>query len=438
MSQRQLKVGYFVLEGLNAFATTYFFSYLFFFTQTRFGFGNARNLWLSALNGFVYIFAAWFGGRLAQRLGYFFALRLGFSIMAVTLGLGSQMTLPSACYFMIIFWTLGVCFIWPSLEALASENETPAGLQQMVGIYNIVWAGGSALAYFMGGAVLKTLGMQSLFWLPAGVHLSQLLLVHWLKHQSTVSEPILDKPASPGSWQAGAVNRDLALRGTASSPLPSPPEEARGCAAGSSEDSLSPGMAARPRGLSMSPQAFLRMAWIANPFAYMAINTALAMMPDLAARFKLSLSMAGIFCSTWFLSRLLAFTVLWLWPGWHYRFRWLASAYGLTMLSFLMMLLAPHLWMAVLAQVFFGIGVGLIYYSSLYYSMEAGDAKGEHGGVHEAAIGLGIFTGPAVGAASLYLFPQCAQSGPWAVTGLLLLGGALMLGVKATQPASHH
>ena len=54
--------------------------------------------------------------------------------------------------------------------------------------------------------------------------------------------------------------------------------------------------------------------------------------------------------------------------------------------------------------------------------MDLGDTKGEHGGIHEAAIGLGNFAGPAVGAASLYFLPQYANSGTLAVSGLLLLG----------------
>ncbi|MEI6501742.1 MAG: hypothetical protein WCP21_12045 [Armatimonadota bacterium] len=71
---------------------------------------------------------------------------------------------------------------------------------------------------------------------------------------------------------------------------------------------------------------------------------------------------------------------------------------------------------------------GLIYYSSLFYSMDIGDTKGEHGGIHEAAIGLGNFAGPAAGAVSLHFLPQYANSGTLAVTGLLLLGlGGLLV-----------
>jgi len=76
----------------------------------------------------------------------------------------------------------------------------------------------------------------------------------------------------------------------------------------------------------------------------------------------------------------------------------------------------------VLVQIVFGGAIGLIYYSSLFYSMDLGDTKGEHGGIHEAAIGLGNLAGPAVGAASLFFLPQYANSGTVAVSGLLLLG----------------
>ena len=43
-----------------------------------------------------------------------------------------------------------------------------------------------------------------------------------------------------------------------------------------------------------------------------------------------------------------------------------------------------------------------------------GETKGEHGGIHEAAIGLGNFAGPALGAASLDFLPQfCRTAARW-------------------------
>jgi hypothetical protein len=64
--------------------------------------------------------------------------------------------------------------------------------------------------------------------------------------------------------------------------------------------------------------------------------------------------------------------------------------------------------------------------------MDAGDEKGAHGGLHEAAIGLGIFAGPALGAATLTFLPQYPNSGTLAVTGLLVIGlmGLILLRLK--------
>jgi predicted MFS family arabinose efflux permease len=119
--------------------------------------------------------------------------------------------------------------------------------------------------------------------------------------------------------------------------------------------------------------------------------------------------------------------VLWSWTGWHYRFRWLVTAFGLLVVSFAAILTVPSLAVLLAAQIFFGTAIGLIYYSSLFYSMDASEIKSEHGGIHEAAIGVGNCLGPAVGAASLQFLPQYANSGAMAVSALLLCGlGALL------------
>jgi predicted MFS family arabinose efflux permease len=128
-----------------------------------------------------------------------------------------------------------------------------------------------------------------------------------------------------------------------------------------------------------------------------------------------------------------AFVALWRWPGWHYRFRWLVTAFALLIVSFALILTAPNLAVLLVAQIFFGVAIGLIYYSSLFYSMDASDTKSEHGGIHEAAIGLGNFIGPAVGAASLQFLPQYANSGAIAVSALLLCGLGGMFAIWKTR-----
>ena len=81
----------------------------------------------------------------------------------------------------------------------------------------------------------------------------------------------------------------------------------------------------------------------------------------------------------------------------------------------------------VVAQVVFGLSIGMIYYSSLYYSMHVGDNHGEQGGVHEAAIGAGNCVGPWLGAAALFLTPGAPNAAVWTVAVALMAGLVWML-----------
>ncbi len=82
------KTGYFILEGLNSFATAYFFNYLLFLFRNRYGFSNLDNLAVAAVHGLVYIPASLFGGRFGQRHGNFPALRIGFGGMTLGIAIG--------------------------------------------------------------------------------------------------------------------------------------------------------------------------------------------------------------------------------------------------------------------------------------------------------------------------------------------------------------
>ncbi len=389
MTHRQLKTGYLIIQWLNSISTAFYGYYLFFLLARQHGFGNFGNLCVSATFGFVYIFSSLHGGKYGQRHGYFNALLTGFIGMIISMIGGYFTTSPAGQIGWMMLWTFSVCFTWPSLEALVSEGESPLGVQRMVGIYNLTWSSAGALAYFSGGALVEWLGMRSIFWLPAMVHFVQIGLLLWLREKAEDVVPSKSPPIPAGN--AGAR------------------------------------IELTPRPIARS-KMFLRMAWTANPFAYVAINTLAAVIPGLAGELHLTPMFAGFVCSIWFFARWFTFLALWLWPGWHYRARWFFAAFVLLISSFASILLVPSLAVIIIAQVGFGVAVGLIYYASLFYSMDVGEAKGEQGGIHEAAIGLGIFLGPAVGAGALKVFPSSPHSSTIAVCVLLCVGLALLAG----------
>jgi hypothetical protein len=386
MFQRKLKIGYFILAWLNIYATAYYGNYIFFLMQKEFGFGNRENLLMAAVNGFIYIPFAWFAGKFAQKRGYYLALKVGFGIMTVALLAGAQAASVPAHYAVMMAWTIGMCFTWPTLEALVSEGEDRKGLTTMIGIYNVVWASGAAVSYFTGGALLETLGLRSLFWFPPILHVLQFGVVIFLEHQSR-------------QFQAAATQE--------SDDIPIDPHD------------LSVTIERR--------KIFLQLAWLANPFAYIAMNTVIPLIPYIALRLELSTTLAGFVGSVWLFARLAAFAGLWWWAGWHYRFGWLVGAYGVMVGCFAALLLVNNLAVVVLAQLAFGLAVGLIYYSSLFYAMDVGETKGEHGGLHEALIGVGLCGGPAVGTIALRLAPGVPNAGILAVSVLLVLGWVVLL-----------
>jgi MFS family permease len=390
MTPRQIiKFSCFTLEGLNSFATVFYFKYLYFLMRDDFGFGNKRNLALASALGLVYALSATQTGKFAQRRGYFTALKAGYSTMAVFFVVG---------FLLHLFWnvalgqilsaigvTIGMCFIWPTLEAFASDGETADGLPRIIGIYNVVWAVTAALAFFIGGTLINLFKYDSIFVLPLAIVLGMLAFTFWLHRQVT------------------EMARD-AVKVSATEHTPHQPA-------------------------SQDAKVFLRMAWLANPFAYIAIQTLIAVIPGIAAKFEMSPMLTGFVCSLWYFVRFGAFVALWRWEGWHYRFRWLAAAFVILILSFATILMSPNLVFLITAQVFFGAAIGLMYYSSLFYSMDAGDTRGEHGGIHEAVIGLGNCVGPAVGALSLQFLPQYANSGAVAVSVLLVCGFGGLVGI---------
>lgn len=377
----RLKAGLFVIEGLNSVATTYFFYYIYFLMKERFRFDDFHNFLLASGQGLAYAVLAIWGGRVAQKRGYLVGLSWGIAVMIVSWTLQCFATSKAMVITLMITGTLGMCFTWPSLEALVTEGEPPRRIPKMLGIYNVVWAVTAAFAFFTGGAMIKHWGWNAMFLVPAGIAVLELILTLWIKR----NVPFQKSPET--APEDMAVSRhDEAAR----SPI--------------------------------SPKTFLKMAWLANPLAYLAINTLLPVLPTIASRLDVDTMTSGFLCSIWMFVRSGSFALLWFWPKWHYRFRYLAGCFAVMVAAFAMILLIPKLWALIVAQVFFGATVGLLYYSSLFYSMDAGEAKGEHGGIHEGAIGAGNCVGPAMAAGGLCVFQGHPAAGAWAVIVFLLAG----------------
>jgi predicted MFS family arabinose efflux permease len=378
MMLSKVKSVFYLVEFINAYAAVYYSNFLFFYLKRDFGFGEVENLLTAAFGGGLYILAAWQGGKYAEHRGCIQALTRGLSV--VTLSLLASLAFPISAVQVLAYggWTIGICFTWPALEALISERAGHR-LADCVGLYNVAWAAGGAVGYFTTGLLLETLGMPSLFWLPVLLSLAEIIILAYgstLRVKEQSDESVKESPKASVSIIARPVENPL----------------------------------------------FLRMAWFANPFSYVAINTVIPLIPSLAEKLGLTTGQAGIICSLWMFARLFTFAILWPWTQWHYRFKWLGGAFFLMIAAFFGFLTASSLPLLIISELCFGVSIGLIYYSSLYYSMNVSKERSTNAGIHEAMIGVGLFLGPAIGALALILFPAAAGIGAWSVGGLLCSG----------------
>lgn len=378
----------YLLEAMNTLGCAYYGNYLLFLLRDDYGFGDLQLLTIGAAHGLVYVMASLFAGKFGQRRGYFASLRVGFGGMALSMMVAFAWSVLPGQLFAFGLWTVAMCFTWPMLEALASEHEPPATLPHRIGLYNVMWSLPSALAFFFGGLVFESLGRASLYWLPAVFFVANFVITFPLQRWHD-------------TWLAGPGSQPFAAEELVAE--------------------------AEPFGRAAY---FQKLAWLANPFAYVAVNTFTAMIPGIAHNAGLSVAQAGMVLSIWFLVRAAVFAGLWAWHGWHYRFRWFVGSFVVLLGSFLTLMFAREVWVLIVAQVGFGFATGLLYYSSLFYSMDGSETKGEHGGVHEALIGAGICGGPAIGALSLMAAPGVAAAPAIAVGALLVAGLGLVVGVR--------
>jgi hypothetical protein len=131
-------------------------------------------------------------------------------------------------------------------------------------------------------------------------------------------------------------------------------------------------------------------------------------------------------------ARWATFLVLGLGAWWHSRPRVLLAAAALMLISFAGVVVRPSelfvsistradLFTMAAWQLGLGAALGMIYSGSLYFGMALSEGSAEHGGYHEALIGLGSVLGPGTGAITQWIRPGDVQFGIAAVGGLVVL-----------------
>ena len=348
-----------------------FWAGLFFVTAQHYRFSPARNLVLAASMGALSAAASWRSGRLAARFAPRVVLWAAFALWAaVALLPVARPRAEWALWVTAFVASMASATIWPIVESYVSAGRHGVHMRRAIGWFNVVWTPAMAVPLFL--------------------------------------MPVVARLGLPWCLGLGSVVNLFALAATlALPPRPAAHHEAAARAA-----------------MGREYGALARASTWLLPLSYV-ISTAIAPLLPFRLAAVGVVSDGSVFAGLWMTARFLTFFTMWRTAFWHGRWGTLAAGSALLLASFAAILLAPTAVGLVAGLLGFGVGMGLIYYSALYYSLTVGHAAVEAGGLFEALVGVGSCVGPLVGTAGQLVGGPCyASAATLAIATVVLALGA--------------
>ncbi len=368
MQTRLLRL--YATELLATFGANLMVSGIFFYTQARFGWEMRRNLLLATAQGVVYVVGALSANGIARRIGrrtLLVALNIALALLPLVCVWRPN---PHVVAGIVVLYTLLHAAQWPALESLVSGTAAARELSRRISVYNLVWSGGGALTIAMIGTILTRFASCVFFLIPTAVHVLAILMIFNINSET----------APAAAAHAAPEPELLAVRTLA-----------------------------------------MRLSRVALPAMMAVIYSIGALMPTLPVIRASPSKLGTLLASVWMISRFFTFILLGATVWWHTRPRSLLAAALVLPLAFLGITLIPALAPMIACQIVLGLALGLIYAASLYFGMVLSSGSTEHGGYHEALIGLGMFLGPGSGVLAQLMAPTSPSVGIAAIAVLLFL-----------------
>jgi hypothetical protein len=328
-----------------------FLTGIFFVTAEHYGFSRVRNLVLAVSLGAVYVAAARFIGPLLRAL----AGRVGpRGTLAITLGGWGLVALAplAARDSAAVLWgaallgSIGSAGTWPVVESYLGAGRHGAEMRAALGWFNLAWTAATAAPLLL----MPLLARADVLWtiaISAVVNGGALLALPFL-------------PARPAAH----------------------------------------GRAAAAAAIGPEYPFLLRSAAWLLPLSYLMSSTLAPVLPHRLAAVTAGAGAGvapSVVAAVWMVARFLTLFLMWRIGFWHGRWGTLAAAIAALAGGLATVLLAPSLAAVVVGLVLFGTGMGLTYYTALYYSLAVGHAAVDAGGNFEALIGAGYCVGPVLG-----------------------------------------
>jgi MFS family permease len=375
---------------------------IFFFTERYFRWGLKQNFLLATAQGGVYVIGSLAANKVAAQFGRRRGLIAISSLMAALALAAAAAPSPAWLVTTLLAYVFVCALNWPPLESLAASGTTDAHeMSRRVGMYNLVWSGVNAVTFAVSGAIIEH-WRSGVFLVPAAAHLVAAVLM-WRKPQVEPREADDDVHARAEPEAELIAKRTLAMW----------------------------------------------LARISLPSTYVVIYSLAAMMPLLPVMQPLDTAQRTLAGSVWMIARFGAFVYLGATVWWHTRPRMLLVAAAVMLVAFLGVTVRPSdvfggpgaivhavdLASMVGWQISLGAVMGMIYSASLYFGMVLSDGSTEHGGYHEALIGLGSILGPGTAALTQLVWRGDLRAGVAAVCCIIGLS-VVAAGVATAKAAA--
>lgn len=232
-----------------------------------------------------------------------------------------------------------LAFFWPALQATLADRTSERGLATGLALFNIAWSAGKGMGFLV-GVLLAHFGFSTLFIGAAGALVGAAVLVGFLRRPT--GSPVV------GDDDPGLPEAD-------------PADTAR----------------------------FRKAAWIANATAFGAGAVLNLHYPAWLARSGGSETLFGSYLGLIFFSQTLTFALMARFTGWRYR-RAPLLLFQLPLVVAVAVLpwLDSHALVLGTAPVI-GLGMGVSYFASIFYSVSGAQDRGRNAGMHEALLGFG-------------------------------------------------
>ena len=355
----------YMIEGLTAISASLLMTGVAFYTTQKFHFSTGQNLLLMMAQGIAYAAGALSAGPVTRRVSKpatLIAVNCLIVVLTTAISLGASTAVLIPLLLVNVFVST---FTWPLVESLVTEGCDAVHMNRRITVYNMIWSGMNVLVIAGYGTILQ-------LW-PAGP-----LVIPVICHGIGVCIAII----------LALTHRTPAF-----------------------VDSISHGDPEVAAQLASSRKMAMWLSRISLPASFVVANSLMGIFPTLRISAEIGVAGATLVASIWMAGRFGIFILLGMTSFWHTRPRLLLGGGVLMLLSFLLTVLAAErlgmfqtmstsvvVMIIIFAELLFGIVAGFVFSASLYFGMVLSGGSTDHGGYHEALIGVGMVVGPGLAA----------------------------------------